>query len=452
MWTLPLNRRGLVELLAAARATPLAVEQPTPPLDLAVGDQIVALWPVHPEHFGATPAVVVVPDETHRDWLAWLATYVREMRPFTAFCRVVGRSVVEQFVAAPSAPSLFGTEGICAGLVLGEVLTRSRGRPASLDITSSQFSGTLSYAIGRALALTGTPPVAAVTRAWRQAQELTGVGGAAGTAAAVQSVWSVALGAFDRRVSAAEVGDVPCVVAWSDFATTGEIRDLAWSGLVEGIPDVKQFRALTRLPREQRLEGIETGIRALVRMRKETGDRKSFLAAYLVSLLSPGSVDHAELLAPVATTLPTVFLWYGLFAGADRRGATLPANTPLARRVLRDLRLPDRLVDRPRCDIALEEFALYGGVQFPVPLAVTPGRLDIDLLPGVTMSVCQSPAAAVGEESTRRDRDAEVLRLAAEMHSLAIHQRALSERLREFIESTEARPPLSNPRRRKSGP
>ena len=54
---------------------------------------LVAVWPVRPDQFGRIPTAIIVSDVQYRDSLAWLVTYVRELHPFTAFCRVVSRSV-----------------------------------------------------------------------------------------------------------------------------------------------------------------------------------------------------------------------------------------------------------------------------------------------------------------------------------------------------------------------
>ena len=157
MWILPVTRRDLVDLITPRRGgdVPAAVEEQRPSFDVVRAESMAAIWPSRPAEFGWLPTVLIVPDGAQRDSLAWLATYVRDFRPFTAFCRVVERSVAEQFLNGPDSPHLQGADGICAGLILGESLAHSRGRASILDLPATAYSATLSHAISRTFALAG---------------------------------------------------------------------------------------------------------------------------------------------------------------------------------------------------------------------------------------------------------------------------------------------------------
>lgn len=135
---------------------------------------------------------------------------------------------------------------------------------------------------------------------------------------------------------------------------------------------------------------IDMALKMLVSGRGDE-ERRSFLAGYFTSLLGPGTLDHADFLTPVESALPTSYLWYGLFAGINPRGNALPVGNPLARRIIRDLTIPDRLIDRPRCDVALEELRMHGSPESILKMTSKAGRLDIDILPGVTTSVRWPP-------------------------------------------------------------
>ena len=65
------------------------------------------------------------------------------------------------------------------------------------------------------------------------------------------------------------------------------------------------------------------------------------------------------------------------------------------------------------------------------------GRLDVDLLPGVTMSVRWSPPEVLVDEEVRRGRDAEMHRLLMDMEDVAMRQRMLVERLRHTLGMNE---------------
>jgi hypothetical protein len=435
MWILPVTRRDLVELITPRRGgdVPGAVEENRPSFDIVRSDTMAAVWPARPAEFGRMPTAIIVPEGSRRDSLAWLATYVRDFRPFTAYCRVVEVSIAELFLKGPAAPNLMGTEGICSGLILGEALTHTMGRASIVELPTTTYSATLSHAISRTLALTGRslqPDV--ITKLWTQTREITGQNGLAVPPNAILSVWAVALRISGKSRTLFEPSDL-LAAAWQDLITSGEIRDPVWQRLVEGYPGLERMRGLLEMPREQRVQIIDGALRFLVSVRPGDDERRGFLAGYFTSLLGPGTLDHVDFLAPVAAILPTAYLWYGLFAGVNMKGDALPVGNPLARRIVRDLTIPDRLIDRPRCDVALEELTLHGLGDNPLRLTAKGGRLDIDILPGVTTAVRWPPHDKLPGEELQRARDMELQHLLVEMEETTMRWRHLTERLRETL-------------------
>jgi hypothetical protein len=216
------------------------------------------------------------------------------------------------------------------------------------------------------------------------------------------------------------------------LASQGEWPDVLWHELVEGYKELDSMRPILSMPRERRVHMIDMALRILSTGRGDE-ERRSFLAGYFTSLLGPGTLDHADFLTLVAPILPTAYLWYGLFAGINPKGDALPVGNPLARRIIRDLTIPDRLVDRPRCDIALEELRMHGSPESILKMTSKVGRLDIDILPGVTTSVRWPPQEMPEEPGMKRHRDIEARHLLMEMEEYAMRHRHLTERLREVL-------------------
>jgi hypothetical protein len=454
MWVLPVTRRELVDLITPRRGgdVPGAVEESRPSFDIVSPDVMAAVWPARPLEFGRLPTAIVVAEGSLRDSLAWLATYVRDFRPFTAYCRVVERPIAEQFLNGPAAPHLQNVEGICSGLILGEALTYARGRASILDLPATAYSTTLSHTISRTLALTGgSVSLDTIARLWTQAREITGQNGLGVPPNVILFVWAVALGMPGHLSHPRTLFDAPDLLAfaWSELNKLGEIRDPIWHELVDGYPDLENMRGLLEMPREQRVHSIDAALRLLATVRRDHDERRSFLAGYFTSLLGPGTLDHAAMLAPVATLIPTAYLWYGLCASANARSDALPVGNPLARRIVRDLTIPDRLIDRPRCDVALEELAIHGPGDHLLRLAAKGGRLDIDILPGVTMAVRWPPHDMPNEDELRRVRDVEIQHLLMDMEHTSMKWRDLTERMRHALFMGE--PDRYSPTRRKRG-
>lgn len=451
MWVLPVNRRQMVDLLTprANGRSVGALEERRPSFDIVRSDRMVAVWPSNPDEFGQMPTAIITGDGERLDVMAWLSTYVRDFRPFTAYCRVVERPIAEKFLQVPEAPTLNSMEGICAGLILGESLMHARGRSSILDLPFSAYSATLSHAISRTYAQTGGAiPLEMVAELWGLARKITSQG-ALVPPSAILSVWSAALGMsghFGHTKSLFSSSNI-LTHSWMELASRGELPDVLWHELVEGYKDLDSMRPILSMPREQRVHMIDMALHMLSTGRGDE-ERRSFLAGYFTSLLGPGTLDHADFLTPVAQLLPTAYLWYGLFAGINPKGDALPVGNPLARRIIRDLTIPDRLADRPRCDIALEELRMHASPESILKMTSKAGRLDIDILPGVTTSVRWPPHEMPEELDMKRHRDMEARHLLMEMDDYAMRHRHLMERLREVLRLGETEQP---PAKRKRG-
>ena len=455
MWVLPVNRRELVDLLTprAGGRSVGALEERRPSLDVVCSDRMVAVWPHDPDEFGRMPTAIITSDGERLDVMAWLSTYVRDFRPFTAYCRVVERPIAEVFLQASGTPSLNRMEGVSAGLILGESLMHARGRSSILDLPFSAYSATLSHAVSRTYAQTGGAiPLQQVAELWSFAREITGQS-ALVPPNAILSVWSTALetsrniGYTKSLFSSLDI----LTQSFLEITTRGELPDVLWHKLVEGYKDLDSIRPIVSMPREQRVHMIDMALHMLVSGRGDE-ERRSFLAGYFTSLLGPGTLDHVDFLTPIAQILPTSYLWYGLLAGINPRGDALPVGNSLARRIIRDLTIPDRLIERPRCDVALEELRMYGSPESILKVTSKSGRLDIDILPGVTTSVRWPPHEITEDLEMKRHRDMEARHLLMEMEEYAMRSRHLATRLREILrlEEPERRPPTKKKRGGKS--
>jgi hypothetical protein len=188
---------------------------------------------------------------------------------------------------------------------------------------------------------------------------------------------------------------------------------------------------LLQRPREQRVSRIEDALRLLAGAPQEQRDISAFLAGYFTSLLGPGSMEHFGILAPYAKSYPTAFMWYGVCSNVVGRKESVVTGNRLARRIIRDLTLPDRIVDRPRCDIALEEMVIAGN-DFDGS-DIRNGRVEIDLLPCVTTALRWHPEENHEESERQLRRDHEISTLLQELEDSQRRTGIISERLRRVM-------------------
>lgn len=455
MWALTTSRREILDLFLLRRSSEdiKAVEVAGRFLAAVSPNVTTAIWPCHPRDFGALPSTIVVPESELRDFIAWIGTYAREFRPLTSFCRIVTRPIAEHFLMAPPVPFLGSAQGICAGLVIGETLAQSNGKIDHRELPSSAYPATLSYVLSRALAITGTTDVLEhVLSLWTRTKELAGQPQPTMSPASVASIWFLPFATTSNKYhtfNGIESADL-LSEAWRQLASCGEITESVWDRLTIGLSEFRPMRNMVRLTREKRLELVDTGLRLLALADKDGSDRKAFLAGYITSMLSPGTLDHAAVLAPIAGRLPAAFVWYGLFAGLELRGGLLSIANPTARRIIRDLTAPDRLMDRPRCDISIDELSIIGtGEGLHAIKGARSGRLDVELLPGVTTSIRWPQQDLATAEESRHVRDAEIQRLLSDLEDIALRHRLLTDRLRHGLGIKEAQQSAAAIRRKR---
>src|SRR5262249_55423165 len=118
-------RAQIAEILPERRTTrrrPLEIEHPR---DLPKFDErsAAAIWWRDPSIDPELPEFLLTAEGRERDWLAWLITFAPGLRPFTAYCRVVGAPSFVRMWDAFHTPDLGRLKAACVGLVLGEVMS-----------------------------------------------------------------------------------------------------------------------------------------------------------------------------------------------------------------------------------------------------------------------------------------------------------------------------------------
>ena len=92
------------------------------------GDDITLVWQKSPTDTFAMPRAVMVAEGSTSDFLAWVSTYFRHIRPFTAHCRVLPPSLAHLLIQPIPPPSLPDVGSADIGLILAEGMAYSVGR------------------------------------------------------------------------------------------------------------------------------------------------------------------------------------------------------------------------------------------------------------------------------------------------------------------------------------
>ena len=351
---------------------------------------IAAVWFRDPESSNDLPEVLVTTDGQERDWLAWLITFAPTLRPFTAFCRIMGITDFTDCFDAFKPPNLGRLENACIGLVLGEALSSEEVLlKVKETLTASACASVLSFALVRRLAIHrhAVSNERDLADRWARIRKIT-LQRERGLALSEVVGVSEVVGSLLHSNNNLLVINDSILHACQELSAGGELIS---SALAFG-PSFEKLAHTMHGTREERVDLFEKALD--MAMTSKPSAEESFTLGYLASRINPGTLAHASLLAPARQRHPAAMLWYGVCAGLSGECSILGEFGGVGRRVLRDLLATDDLATRPRTDISSNELEiLLSGERaddFPV---TSPSQLSIELDPGISTVVNWSSRA-----------------------------------------------------------
>ncbi len=419
----PVERRNFGDLLSLEGVSHLSLRSardleslfPQPSLE----DSLLAVWTLDPKSGAELPDLLVCRDGTASDWAAWITTFSAKIRPFSAFTRLIERSVVENLARAARTPALDRLTWAVSGLVLGEVLAASGLPDKSLEtMAANACESTLSFAMFRAAAAySNFQWWAQLVEAWEFVRQATRQHSRLVESSAVARVCATI-------IQAANLGDANALLGPGDRSVVHACREIIASpesapSTLSALPEFAAISERMYGPREDRVVAFSDLIRGLDRPSSVDGELTSLLLGYVASRIAPGTIQHSAVLGPIVRRYPAALLWYGFCAGlgglesnpkntvgARRSTLDLPAS---ARRVARDLLRLDPILAPPNCDIAFFELLALsrtGADPLAGLIRTTQGTATIELAPAVYTVVNVSSKLGLEVQSrTAKERD-----------------------------------------------
>jgi hypothetical protein len=388
-WSKSVSRKELAEVLRLERlpdATGLREFDRGTRLPGRQGD-IELVWKQDPREGKCTPSAIIVDREDERDLLAWISTYVPSVRPLSAYTRVCDRDMASQFGNLKSAPHFGVLEDACLGLILGETATYVATKRELRQMTHNSSLSTLSFVVARGAGFgLSAEKVDELATKWLQARTFIRGTPLPVSAQQVQAGWSVirhAAPGNDFKLPLWEPVSAIVLDACSQILRKGDMDEGIWISLTKDLPDLTHLRADLTGPREERLSLFEKTINAIRNRTFKKSANAEFFCAYLASSISPGTLDHVEVLLPYLDVFPSLLIWYGLCAGLSSRGTLLDSLNGLARRLKRELTREADFLETPSCDIGFAELEIlstsvkeWGDLR-----TVGVGQIVVELLP-----------------------------------------------------------------------
>lgn len=406
MYSLTATRSKLLDALTGKRVELARQSTPDEILNSETEAQIAtAVWMDDPRTQPALPVLLVTPDGRTREWMGWIATYLKQIRPFTAFCRVIERSELTAFGKNSLNPPSSNLVNALVGLVLGELLftTDFLRRDSAESITFSDCAGSLSFVLARAAILgnktlnSNADILAQCSEKWQRARQLTRQ---QEYAFPIQAIIDIV-----ETISNADSGHFPNLL-FEKIYTSTFLEDGVNSEVLKELSryaPIDRILTLMQGTREERVACFEDLCREFVPHSSMSARETALLLGYLASRIAPGSLTHTGLLVPWLKKYPTAMLWYSVLAALVKGNLINGELSGLGYRINREFLNIDTELTRPRADISLLELEiLLGGDRvFDSFITNNAWQLVVELSPGV----CTVLRWAVGPNPSAKQED-----------------------------------------------
>lgn len=328
-------------------------------------DETCLLWLRDPSGRPEWPNIVVVADDQEIELLAWTANFLPGFRPFTSFFRVISWTSFQEFKLAPRDQSFDDWEDVLIGATLGEALTHTRSRNSFETLPIQAFASTYSYAMARTTALRLPARVADRVRdSWERARKLVSQPARKPNVEDLDQIWTVIRNLPERPLTERPlpIESLQILDACRDLTKNRFVSERSWAELMSPQIDYRQVRAEMSERKENRVRFFERLVNDVL-SRPDITIKSSFMCAFLASLISEGTLDHADLLFPVLDRVPTAVVWYGVCVGLNRANRLQSYKNGLGRRLLRDVARSEDLFSRPTADLAIDELSVFANSE-----------------------------------------------------------------------------------------
>lgn len=464
MWIHSADRSDLIEILQAGHCGAAVHVRSTDDLGAHTSDpnEIVIVWKRDPADEFLLPSVIVVAAGKIQDFLAWTMTYLPELRPLTAYCRVASlESLRLEFQT--SDPAKFAPfQSASLGLILGEASTYLASRPRGA-LNTNACSSTCSYILARALARGVLDDlIFGLSDSWSLLREITNQRPLPLNARDIGEVWTTVVALAGDKPSVKkhpDCGANPLIVdACVELSATQQIPFRQLGKLAGTAIDMNKIALAAGGPREQRVVELERILDKLSRSRRRNRTSLSFVGGCLASLVSPGTFDHGAILERHTSRLPAILMWYGLCAGLYKDSRLRQFSAGLGYKIMREVLREEDIFDTPHCDISLSELEVLVAGNPAVRgklISSSAGYIEVELLPCISSLIRWPNYSDQNIGSSNRSRqeelfpdvvklDSDLERLLSELRSTVKRVGSIERRLQEKL----GKKPVNDGRRR----
>ena len=401
MWIAEANRKNLLDFISLRDPFKIFEIVSTKELtEIKDQEDFLVVWQKKPTNLAIPlPDIICVKDGKLREFLAWVSTYISPFQPFTAFCRVIEFSYLNEFIKKTKAPISGDLENVILGTIIGETITHLINNNIKF-LTPAAIKSTLSFALSRGLYLGyGSEDYDFLLARFKDTRLIAKQQNRVLGFNIMKSVWDIIFSIviqnkdFRPKTLFAEYSDY-ILEACISIKTNGYINRSIWQKLTHNKIDDKAENIDIKRPREDRVKLFEY-LTSLVKKQTDIPSNVcSFLCGYLAFQIAPGQFDFTDLLRPFLSKYPDTIVWYFLCSGLYKDSDIRNFNRGFGWRILRDLMIPEDIYDRPQCDLSLDELKTLMNVDQPATDFITFSHthLILEMAPMIYISAYWPPS------------------------------------------------------------
>lgn len=330
---------------------------------------IVFIWSKSPlyKSIPIPDVIICLDNELKMDLLAWVTTYVNELRPFTSFCRVLDKNEFSNYIHINKDLAKFrNLNNICLGLIICEALSTSNNYPKQ-TLTPLHAKSTYSYIFSQ-IVLSGNyldcfPIILELANRLNKSlpnfkknflkDDLL-------------TIWNIVTELiqnnnlyFENHFNKKREYIKFIIESSYEILEYGKITPKTLRNITYKSLNIEyMFEEIGINTREIRVSVFEKIIQILETDKSIDKNLISFIAAYLATQVSPGSLKYINLLQPYTFNYPSIFLWYGFLTGLYKNSEINNYSEGFGWRIQKDLFLKNELLQSPECDISIDELEI----------------------------------------------------------------------------------------------
>lgn len=375
------------------------------PLDIYLSlndEELLFIWKDEPSNNHYFPIYICTPTKKSKEFLAWASTYLKTLKPFTAFTRVVDIDEIQMLQNTKPIELPIQIENAFTGAIIGEIVELNK-----LGIIKHQnlmaARSTFSYTIAMSHILSSPHKKIEIARRYDAVRKLASMSVMPSYLTYLQGIWqnflsTIGINFDDNNVFQERLSFPPIKYALSSLANGSEITRTHIIDILHHpieLPDIPSIDSKIEI----RVEQFEK-VCAVISSNKQIHPQSaSFVIACLANQITPGSFKHLALLEPYYRNYPGVYIWYGLCSGLNFNSDIMSYNSGLGWRISKQLLSKSTVFEKSAADICFNEYEMLLTLDKQDTFFNTEyaNSLTIELVPGISTLISWPPKSEFRE-------------------------------------------------------